>query len=695
MTHSGHRPFKSFKKKKILHSKHPPHHSGPSLFVEGVFQNKGKFGFVLSADPLVGDVLIQGPSLRLAMGEDRVKARVTSAPSEARRSGNIVEVLSRAHQTVVGTFKRVGPNAVLMTEADEGPVHILEMNGLSPKAGDLAVVRITRWPTLEAPAAGDLTEVLGTREDPGVALAAVIRQYELPQKFSPEVEQEAAAFGRDVPEEAWRSPSRTRFFDQRIFTIDGADAKDFDDAVSLETLADGWRLSVHIADVSHYVREGSVLDQEARRRGTSVYFTGSVLPMLPFPLSDGLCSLRPDVIRLTLTCMMDIDRDGRVRGEQVVESAIRSARRFTYEEVETILTGGSLPGLDSLIASDVKEMGRLARLLREKRFGRGSLDFDFPEPSVITDLTGRPIDIRRRARLESHRLIEDFMVLANETVARHMQLQPFLYRVHESPDPVRMEKLKKSLEGVGLSLPRGGDLSHPSALSAVLSRSEGTPLQPLVHLMVLRSLKQAVYSPVNKGHYGLASRCYTHFTSPIRRYPDLIVHRLLKERLRDQERPEHWSRTLPEICEHASKRERVATEAEREFLDIQKARLMEPHVGEDFSGVISSVTNFGFFVQLDEFFVEGLVRVTNLGHDYFIFNEARMTLLGRRTGRVFATGQKVKIRLAGVNILKHQLDLELVSEKPAPRPPHPHQTPHPHRKHHSRAGQKGGRRRPG
>jgi len=657
--------------------------------VEGVFQNKGKFGFVLSEDPLVGDVLIQGPSLSLAMGEDRVRARIKSAPSEARRSGEIVEVLSRAHQTVVGTFKRLGSMAVLVAQADERQIRILDMKGLSPKVGDLAVARITHWPSMKEPAMGQLTEVLGDGDKPGVSLEAVIRQYELPQDFSPEANREADAFGTEVPEGAWRAPSRQLFFDQRIFTIDGADAKDFDDAVSLETLADGWRLYVHIADVAHYVRENSVLDQEARRRGTSVYFAGSVLPMLPFPLSDGLCSLRPDVVRLTLTCMMEIDQNGRVRRAEVAESAIRSARRFTYEEVETILTGGNIPGLEAAIVSDVREMGRLARLLREKRFGRGSLDFDFPEPMVIPALNGLPIDIRRRARLESHRLIEDFMLLANETVARHMQNQPFLYRVHESPDPVRMAKLTKSLEGVGLSLPRGKDLTHPSTLNAVLSSSEGTPLQGLVHLMVLRSLKQAIYSPVNKGHYGLASECYTHFTSPIRRYPDLIVHRLLKEHLRGLERFDHWSKSLPEICTHTSKRERIAVNAEREFMDIQKARLMKPHVGETFNGVISSVTNFGFFVQLDEFFVEGLVHVTNLGHDYFTFNEARMTLIGRRTGRVFSMGLKVKIRLAAVNVLKHQLELDLLSDKTDPRAKPSH---HHHRQHRFHAAHKGKRK---
>jgi ribonuclease R len=678
---------------------HSPVHSAAhekQILAEGILQVKGKFGFVLSEDPRVGDVMVQGPGLRLAMDGDRVRARVTSRPGEPRRSGDILEVLVHSRRTIVGTFQRLGNQPVVVPDGEgAAPVHLQDLQGLVPHIGDMVTARIRTWPTHRESATGALVEVLGPRDAPGVDLQSLIRKYELPDAFPPEAIAEAGAWGKDVPETAWRE--RKTFFDRRVFTIDGADAKDFDDAVSLERLPQGWRLGVHIADVAHYVREGAALDQEAFRRGTSVYLTGTVIPMLPFPLSDNLCSLRPDCVRLTLSCVMDIDREGRVVDASISESAIRSAKRFTYEEVESILHGEAPADVTPEIASDVREMGALAKLLREKRFGRGSLDFDFPEPDVVTGLDGRPVDIRRRDRLESHRLIEDFMLLANETVARHMKDHSFLYRIHEPPDPAKLEKLAKSLEALGQRIPHHIDPSRPGALQRVIRSSEGTPVQAMVHLMILRSLKQAVYSPLNKGHYGLASACYTHFTSPIRRYPDLIVHRILKERLHGRYREAVWKKELPGISAHTSRRERVAVDAEREYLDIQKVRLMESRVGEEFTGVISSATNFGFFVQLDDFFVEGLVHVTNLGNDYYVYDENRMTLTGRRTGQAYAMGQKVKVQLAAANVIKHQLDFQLISEaSKAPRhiqhgahkrPAHPpkhdrhnhHRKPHHHR----------------
>ena len=654
--------------------KHPPHRAART--VDGILQLKGKFGFVLSEDPKLGDVMVQGETLKLAMDGDRVRARVTSKPDEARRSGEIVQVLVHARQSVVGTFRRLGNLPVVIPEDDGTPVHLADLQSHVPHVGDIVIARIQSWATPKEAARAVLTEVLGPRDAPGVDLQTLIRKSELPDAFPAEAVKEADTWGTEVSESAWRG--RETFFDRRVFTIDGADAKDFDDAVSLEPLPNGWRLGVHIADVAHYVEEGGALDREARRRSTSVYLSGTVLPMLPFPLSDNLCSLRPDRVRLTLSCLMDIDRQGNVTGARILESAIQSARRFTYDEVETILNGGLPENVTPEIASDVRNMGALARLLRAKRFGRGSLDFDFPEPEVVTGLDGKPFDIRRRERLEAHRLIEDFMLLANEAVARHMKSHPFLYRIHETPDPAKLEKLKKSLELLGIRIPKHLDPKHPATLQSVIKASEGTPYRAMVHLMVLRSLKQAVYSPDNKGHFGMASACYTHFTSPIRRYPDLIVHRILKERLHGRYQEARWKKELPGIAAHASRRERVAVDAEREYLDLQKVRLMESRVGETFAGVISSVTNFGFFVQLNEFFVEGLVHVTSLGNDYYVYDEARMMLRGRRTGWTFTMGQAVRVRLAAANIPKRQLDFQLLpAEVPgqaaqsAPVPKHP------------------------
>lgn len=698
MSKPRHRFFRNKKKHNPLprsqasfSTRHAPpatHHPKPlskreAEIVEGIYQSKGKFGFVLAENPKLGDVMIQGPTARLAMSGDRVRARVTSGPEEARRSGEMTDVLVRSRETMVGAFRRMGNLPVLVPDDDGPMVHLTDLKSLVPHVGDIVTAKILTWPTGKDAATGALVEILGPRDAPGVDLRTLIRKYELPDAFPPEVAREADAYGHDVPDSTWQG--RRTFFDRRVFTIDGADAKDFDDAVSLEPLPHGWRLGVHIADVAHYVKEGSGLDAEAYRRGTSVYLTGTVIPMLPFPLSDNLCSLRPDRVRLTLSCVMDIDKDGHVSATQVFESAIKSAKRFTYEEVEAILKGETPGNVTSEIVADVREMGVLARLLRAKRFGRGSLDFDFPEPEVVTGLDGRPLDIRKRGRLESHRLIEDFMLAANEAIARYMSSTPFLYRIHETPDPAKLQKLTATLGQLGLRIPRHINPEHPSALQTVIKASERTPLQPIVHLMVLRSLKQAVYSPANKGHYGLASECYTHFTSPIRRYPDLIVHRIVKERLHHALKSTHWKNALHGICTHTSRRERWAVDAEREYLDIQKVRLMEPRVGETFTGTVSSVTAFGFFVQLKEFFVEGLVHVTSLGNDYFIYDEARMTLKGRKSGRVFSMGQPVTIRLAAANILKHQLDFQLISADKAPTPAPSTPTKHHGQKHPSRS----------
>lgn len=633
--------------------------------VEGILQLKGRIGFVLSEQPGLTDVLIEGISLRLAMDGDRVRARLTSSGNAPRRTGEIIDVLVRARETVVGAFGRLEGNAVVLPENSTVPVLLLDLQGKNPGNGELIVARITRWPTREQSAAGVLQEVLGPRGAPGVELKAIIRKHNLPDEHPPEVEAEAATFGDEVPPSALED--RTTFFDRRVFTIDGADAKDFDDAVSLEYLPQGgWRLGVHIADVAHYVKEGTLLDAEAYRRGTSVYLSGTVLPMLPFPLSDGLCSLRPERVRLTLSCVLDISRQGEILSHKIYESAIRSDRRFTYEQVQTILDGEEMPGLSSEIHADVREMGRIAKMMRAKRFARGSLDFDFPEAYVLTDPQGRPLDIRKRERLESHRLIEDFMLLANEATAREMEKVPFLYRIHETPDPEKLSKLGRSLEAVGIQVPKGISSGSPAALQKILQLAEGKPVQPMVHTLVLRSLQRAVYSPTNVGHFGLASRCYTHFTSPIRRYPDLVVHRRLKERLQHKDTPQrqqHWAKELPKIAQHCSRRERAAVEAEREYLDLQRVRFMEKHVGSEFDGVVTGVTAFGLFVQLKDFFVEGLIHISNLAGDYYIFDEIRMQLRGKRNGRAFHMGQPVRVLIAAANTVKRQLDFELIEAK--------------------------------
>ncbi len=629
--------------------------------VEGILDLKGKVGFVMTEEPGQTDVLVQGPSLKLAMSGDKVLTRLRGVQPDGRRTGEIIKVLEHSRTTIVGVFKRLRGQPFLETQDGDTAVRLLEMKGLKPNEGDLIVAHITVWPTANSDAAGMIDRILGDRDKPGVDLEVLLNKFELRKDFAPDVEKQALSFGGEVPPQALKG--RELLFDKTVVTIDGADAKDFDDAVSVEKRPQGgWKLGVHIADVSYYVKEGTPLDKEAYERGTSVYLSGSVIPMLPFPLSDNLCSLRPDVVRLTLSCEMEIDLGGNVVGKRVFESAIKSAKRFTYDEVDKILGGERPAGLPAKIIDDVKEMDVLAKRLRKKRFSRGSLDFDFPEPYTIFDPHGRPLDIRRRERLESHRLIEDFMLLANESVATFMSKGPFIYRVHEKPDAMKLKTLRATLQAVGVPLTPKFDSGNPKELQAVIAFSQGKPIQAMVQMMILRSLKQAVYAEQGKGHYGIASPCYTHFTSPIRRYPDLIVHRLVREKLQhrfDAARQKHWIGKLPAIAAHASKRERVAVDAEREFLDVQRVRLMEKRVGETFKGVISGITRFGIFVVLNQPFVEGLIHVTNLTDDYYFYDEVRVTLRGKRTGRTFRMGQAVDVTLAGANVVKRQLDFEL------------------------------------
>ncbi|MEK6543462.1 MAG: ribonuclease R [Elusimicrobiota bacterium] len=650
----------------------PPPQRNANL-VEGQLVLKGKFGFILSEKPGIADIYVQGDSLRLAMNGDRVLVRLIPSSEPPRPEGEIVRVVNRVRSNIVGIFRKSKTMSLLVPEDGSESVRILDDNSLTAKENDLVVVKITRWPTPEIWAGGTLIEVLGPRTSADVDLKALLRKYELPDVFPAPVQAQADSFAQEVPNTAWQG--RESFFHLPVFTIDGADAKDFDDAVSLEERpGHGWRLGVHIADVAQYVTEGSPLDKEAFRRGTSVYLVGTVVPMLPFPLSAGLCSLRPDCVRLTLSCIMDIDAHGRVLSRRITESVIRSTKRFTYEEVESILTGKhAAVNVPAAVSETVKKMGRLARVLREARFKRGSLDFDFPEPHIVTDATGYPTDVRRRERMESHRLIEEFMLLANEAVATEMRRFPFLYRVHERPDSAKMAKLETMMKAAGMAIPSGFHQGKPAALQHLLASTKGKLTEPMVQKMVLRSLKQAIYSAVNAGHYGLASSCYTHFTSPIRRYPDLIVHRIVKEHLRcslSNERQAFWKKTLPQTALLSSQRERIAVDAEREFMDLKKIQVMEKHVGDSFDGVISSVTAFGIFVELTDIFVDGLVHISNLRDDYYIYDEERSMLRGKRTNRLLQMGQKVRIKLAAANLLKRQLDFELEQTATTPGPKH-------------------------
>jgi ribonuclease R len=495
-----------------------------------------------------------------------------------------------------------------------------------------------------------------------VDVASIIHGHELPVEFPDEVEAEAAALhARGIT--AAELEGREDLRELLVFTIDPADAKDHDDALSIRALEDGtWEVGVHIADVSHYVRPGTALDLEALARGTSIYLVDRVIPMLPHALSSDLCSLRPGEDRLALSVLLTLDGEARVQRHRLVRAVIRSRHKLAYEQAQAVLDGGARIDVETDTA--LGQLVALSRALRRDRQERGSLDFDLPEARVILGSAGEPTDIQRVPRLESHRLIEDFMLLANETVARQGSAAraPFLYRIHEKPDEGRLEQLREFAGTLGYRLGKG----TPRDLQRLLVQAAGRPDEALLATVVLRSMKQARYSEQNAGHFGLAAHHYTHFTSPIRRYPDLVVHRLSGQRFIDRESGGPGNEALAEIARHSSERERVAVSAERDSVELKKVEFMQRHLGEEFDGTIGGVKAFGFFVLLDAFFVEGLVHVSSLADDYYLFLEDQYALVGENSRRRFRLGDRVRVRVAAVNLEERQIDF-LLAAPPARR----------------------------
>ncbi len=504
-------------------------------------------------------------------------------------------------------------------------------------------------------------------EDPRAEVTLIAEEAGLPLSFEDEIEAEARkAAARPVDQDL---DERLDLRSETIFTIDPADAKDFDDAVSIESRPSGWRIGVHIADVSFYVVEGSRLDAEAWHRGTSVYLVDRVIPMLPEALSAGACSLRPDEEKLAFSCFIDLDHDGRPVGSELRESIIRSRARLSYEEAQAIIEGNPSAGIDDSVVRALQAMAPIAEALARRRVERGTIDFDLPEPLVELDSHGVPISLRARPRLASHRLVEEFMILANEAVARYAAglMLPFIYRVHEEPDPLQLEEFAHFTKTMGYPIGKGqGSVSR--ALNTLLQKIEGRPIEQLLNIAMLRHMKQALYCTRNDGHFGLASRAYTHFTSPIRRYPDLIVHRLLKRyhhrapvraELSDLEA---W---LDETAEQASERERIAMDVERESVKLKQIAFMEDKLGEEYEGIVTGVTNFGLFVQLQEFLVDGLIHVSALGDDYYEYEEEKYRLVGRRSRRIYRLGDTLRVQVVRADRIARQLDLLPVEESDA------------------------------
>ena len=650
------------------------------------------YGFVEPIDERekkLGDIFIRRGSLKGAMHGDRVVARVNKVEgikTDKRRSGDIVRILKRKHRTLVGHFVKRGITTLVVPAEERLLTEILISPGSSGKAqdGDMVVVEITRWPEKRTPPLGLVKEVLGRADDPTVEIEVIARKYGLPFDFPAEVLGETRQVPAEVdPEDI---EGRTDLRGKTFFTIDGETAKDFDDAICIESSStgNGFKLLVSIADVAHYVRESSATDTEAYERGTSVYFPDKCVPMLPEALSNGICSLNPGVDRLTLTAELDFDGLGALKKKKLYESVINSKERLTYTTVKRLLEGEDEPLSKrySHVTSDLRAMETLASLLFKKRAEAGSIDFDLPEPQIIIDLEGNIEDIVRSERNVAHRIIEEFMLSANRAVASEFERRewPFIYRVHDEPDPDSIAEFREFTAGFGYSLKKGRDsgqtkkaekitqvtkVTGPKTMQRALKHFEGGPYERLVNHVLLRAMKQAQYSDENRGHFGLAFDTYTHFTSPIRRYPDLIVHRLLKKLIKKTFNAPERERAASELgtaATHCSARERTAMEAEREIVDLKKAQFMQDKTGEVFEGLVSGVTGFGIFVELKEYFVEGLVHVTTLGNEYYEFREKEHSLVGATTGRTFTPGTEVTVRVAEVDIERRRIDLVLAEE---------------------------------
>jgi len=619
-----------------------------------------------------GEILIAPRFMHTALHGDRVSVVVFPRTVRGRRAGDevsspegeVVEILERTVTRVTGTLQegrtfafvvpddpRIGRDISISREELGGATH-----------GDKVVVRVRPWTDEHRNPEGEVTEVLGRAGDARVEVLSVARSFNLPERFPQDVEREASALPATITDADLHE--RVDLRGRVCFTIDPEDARDFDDALTLEPLSGGTvRLGVHIADVSHYVRPGTALDAEAYDRGTSVYLVNEVIPMLPERLSNDLCSLRPDVDRLTYSVFMDVQEDGIVGDYRIARSIIRSVRRFTYEEVQRVIERGEGEHAGTILA-----LHRLAQVQTKRRRRRGSIDFDTTEVKIRLDESGLPRAIVKRPRLDAHRLVEECMLLANKTVAEHIgrgrkaaEAHPFLYRVHDVPDPGKLRDLAQFVKKFGFSLDAKQGVP-PKELQKLLDKVRGSEVENLINEVALRSMSKAVYSEKNIGHYGLAFSHYTHFTSPIRRYPDLVVHRLLSlyAQKPDGKAVAAYHASLPDIARQASERERVATEAERESVKVMQVEYMKRHVGDELAGVIGGVTSFGLFVEINDLLIEGLVRMRDLDDDYYLFDEKQYSLRGRSHGKIYRLGDRVRVRVVGVDPEQREIDLAIV-----------------------------------
>ncbi len=635
-----------------------------SLTVGRVKAHPDGYGFVIPEKEGEEDVFISPRNLKEAMHGDRVIARIESVRKKGKE-GSVIRILERKTHKVVGKFMKAKNYSYIIPEDERILQEVFISEGETKKArpNQLVVAEITRYPTERARPEGRVTHILGYPDDPEIGPQVIIHKYDLPHRFSSAALKEA----HNLPPTPSPNDYRERVDLREIptFTIDGENARDFDDAVSIERERDGgMKLYVSISDVSHYVKEESPLDEEAYLRGTSVYFPDRAIPMFPPELSHQICCLHPRSDRLTLTTELRYDANGEKKGVQFYPSVIRSHERLTYTLVKKILVDGDAEIKNEFryLLPSLELMAPLCQELRRRRMGRGAIDFDLPEPEVILDLQGETEDIIRADRNLAHQMIEEFMIAANEAVAHFMAEKgfPFVYRIHEPPQKEAIVEFRRFISYLGYKMRKDSDHS-PKEFQRILSEVKGRPEERVVNDVLLRSMKWAKYSAKNLGHFGLASDGYTHFTSPIRRYPDLIVHRLLKRVLSEKE-VKVSEETLAHQTDHLSNRERVAMEAEREILDRYRVRFMKDKTGEELEGIISGVTAFGFFVELKDIFVEGLVRVTSLHDDYYQYHEKKYCLAGERTHKMFRIGDEVRVRVDRVDVERRHIDFILVNK---------------------------------
>ncbi|SCG83020.1 ribonuclease R [Proteiniborus sp. DW1] len=625
------------------------------------------FGFLIPDNKELKDVFVSAQDMNGALHGDKVVVRLITKNSEGRRQeGEVIRILERVNKTIVGVYENSKNFGFVVPSDTRINMDIFipksEINGA--KTNEIVIVEITKWPEKRRNPEGKVIEILGHKNDTGTDILAILKKYGLPEDFPEEVYAEADRIPEEIREEEIKR--RLDLRDKNIFTIDGADAKDLDDAISIEKLENGnYKLGVHIADVTYYVREKSPLDKEALKRGTSVYLVDRVIPMLPKKLSNGVCSLHPGVPRLTLSILMEINNNGKVVDHQILETVIESKERLIYDDISDLLENDDPVQKERYahILEDLKLAEELCRILTRMREERGSIDFDFPESKIILDDKGKPIDIRKYDRRIANRIIEEFMLISNETVAEYMYWTdiPFLYRIHEDPDMEKINEFNKFIHNFGYHL-KGSQEVHPKELQELLKKIENTREETIINTLMLRSLRKAKYSAEAEGHFGLAAKYYTHFTAPIRRYPDLQIHRIIKEFINnkiDEQRIEKLRTLLPRVAEHASETERTADEASRETEDLKKVEYMASRIGQEFDGIISGVMPFGIFVELGNT-IEGLVHISTLVDDYYEYDQPNYRFIGEMTKKIYRIGDEVRIRVVGTDMANRQIDFVLI-----------------------------------